>query len=189
MLDFMQLPFFSQDRAATDGDGFFTTVMRCYRHTRAVRAAATAPVHSVAAAPRKPASRQFGLISAVGFDDAHAWRISEMLEFMSLGPLGSCLPVKRLVDLAASKERLAYLFVNVDAFADVEDAVTALLAFRRARPEVIVIINSSSLLLDGLGTERQAICEVSLRAPVTFSRFKQGMRAAIDNKREHHIFA
>jgi len=125
------------------------------------------------------------LVSAVGFEVEFAFQLSEMLERMGLGQLRAALDVDQLMELARSEQLLRYLFVNVDAFADVEDAVTGLLLFRKLRPEVIVIITSRNFLVDDLGSDRKCICDVSLRAPVNFARFKKGVLTALDKYQEH----
>jgi len=126
------------------------------------------------------------LVSAVGFEAEFALQLSEMLERMGLGLLRAALDVDQLTELARLEQLLSYLFVNVDSFADVENAVNELLVFRKLRPEVIVIIISRNFLVDDLGSDRKCICDVSLRAPVSFARFKRGVLTALENYQENN---
>lgn len=77
---------------------------------------------------------------------------------------------RALATVAAHPADWAALVVQADGFGDIEDLVDMLLAFRCAHPSVPVILISSTFGRDTLGTERLALCDVSLRHPVSLGR-------------------
>ena len=95
------------------------------------------------------------------------------------GPLlSSVQPVPELIVNRAQFEQSTHAIVNLDAFEAVEDAVDWLLNFRLTVPECIVVAVSSFVSGDDLGSERRAICDATLRWPISKHRFDAGLRAA-----------
>lgn len=64
------------------------------------------------------------------------------------------------------------LMVNVDAF-DLVEIVDELISFRRQSPDVSVIILSAAFGGDEFQGERKAICDVSLRLPLSPRRIQR----------------
>jgi hypothetical protein len=86
--------------------------------------------------------------------------------------------VSELIANGAPFGQATHAIVNLDAFDAVEDAVDWLLRFRQTKPDCIVLAVSSFVLGDDLGSDRRAICDATLRWPISKSRFDAGLRAA-----------
>ena len=122
-----------------------------------------------------------GASCVCGFADDDAAMIRTMLRKLGLGPCASCVKIEQMQDLGLLHNVFRYLIVNFDAFEDSDAAVTALLAFRQLRIDVVVILVSSEVAKDDLGAERAMICDATLRAPVTPARLQRGLSAAFEN--------
>lgn len=70
------------------------------------------------------------------------------------------------------------MIINLDAFSDIDVAIDLLLSFRKQRPDVIVLIASTDVIKDDLGSERIRICDVTLRMPISSQRLLGGLEAA-----------
>lgn len=64
------------------------------------------------------------------------------------------------------------------------DLCTNLLALRRSRPEIVILLTSSEFLRNDFSTERGAICDASLQAPYTVVALALGVTAAFNNHSE-----
>ena len=73
------------------------------------------------------------------------------------------------------------IVVNLDRFADVEMGVDRLMRFRRASPSCFIIMATADVASDDLGHHRRAICDSTLRLPLTASRFTAALEAALTN--------
>lgn len=71
--------------------------------------------------------------------------------------------------------------VNLDAFDTLDAAVDALIGFRKACPDISVIALSQRVAADDTGSERAAICDATLRLPVSLRRLRDGIMAALEN--------
>lgn len=89
--------------------------------------------------------------------------------------------VHQLEDLAGMAGVFTHVLVNLDAFEDVESGVEALLELRSAAPGLAVVLFSSQVAGDDLGAERSAICDATLRLPVSPTRLRRGLTAASEN--------
>ena len=69
----------------------------------------------------------------------------------------------------------SHILVNIDAFHDVECAVDALLAYRSTSPDVVVVACSQMVSRDDFGCERTAICDATLKMPISTSRLAKGL--------------
>lgn len=67
------------------------------------------------------------------------------------------------------------VFLNLDAFCDICDAVDRLRKFRLEFPNVAVVLVSSDVRGDDFGRERAPICDATLRAPITLPRLKTAL--------------
>jgi hypothetical protein len=75
------------------------------------------------------------------------------------------------------------LVVNLDRFADVEMGVDRLLRFRRACPTCFVVMATAGVASDDFGHHRRAICDSTLRLPLTASRVIDALESALENHR------
>lgn len=88
----------------------------------------------------------------------------------------------KLPNLAEMGKSFTHVIFNVDAQDSVDDAVTALMDFRRRLPDVVVIAVSFKVGADDHGQERNAICDTTLRLPVTERRLRLGMLRGMANR-------
>lgn len=89
-------------------------------------------------------------------------------------PIGLCRP---------GNLRHDGLMVNLDRFADADHGVDSLLRFRRAVPSCFVVLAASTVARDDFGHHRKAICDSTLRLPLTASRLTEALEAAVQNHR------
>lgn len=82
------------------------------------------------------------------------------------------------MDWAADPASPSHIVINLDDFASVVDAVDALLRFRKAQPECRVIAVSAFVGGDDFGFERRAMCDATLRWPLSRGRFDAALRAS-----------
>lgn len=90
---------------------------------------------------------------------------------------------RALSEVAGNPALWSALIVHADGFGDLEDLVDMLLAFRRAVPALPLILISAGFGRDNLGSERLALCDVSLRDPVGLGRMKSVLDQAIQHNR------
>jgi hypothetical protein len=83
--------------------------------------------------------------------------------------------VSRLPDFANMQQAFSHVFINLDSYDTVSDGVNALLAFRAAAPGFVVILCSAEVSADDFGSERSAICEATLRLPVSAGALQQAL--------------
>lgn len=73
------------------------------------------------------------------------------------------------------------IVVNIDRYADVEMGVDRLMRFRRACPSCFVVLATADVASDDFGHHRRAICDSTLRLPLTASRLTEALEAALLN--------
>jgi hypothetical protein len=73
------------------------------------------------------------------------------------------------------------IVVNLDRFGDVDMGIDRLLRYRRACPTSFVVIATADVASDDFGHHRRAICDSTLRLPLTASRLTEALRAALEN--------
>jgi hypothetical protein len=83
--------------------------------------------------------------------------------------------VRRLPDFANMQQAFSHVFINLDSYGTVSAGVDALLAFRAAAPGFVVILCSAEVSADDFGSERSAICEATLRLPVSAGALQQAL--------------
>lgn len=108
------------------------------------------------------------LIVGLELDDA-SWVAAEA---KAAGLKTRVVPIEQLATVNRECWSTVALVVNVDAF-DLGDIVDTLIAFRRNAPEVSVIILSAAFGGDEFQGERKAICDISLRLPLSFRRVQR----------------
>lgn len=126
-----------------------------------------------------PAAR-FRVLMA-GFPVELRGSIAGQLRDMGVLSTASMHSVHQLGDLAGMAGVFTHVLVDFDAFEDVASGVEALLALRSAAPDLVVVLFSSQVAGDDLGAERSAICDATLRVPVSPTRLRRGMTAASEN--------
>ena len=77
------------------------------------------------------------------------------------------------------------IVVNLDRFADTEMGVDRLMRFRRASPGTFIVMATAGVASDDFGHHRRAICDSTLRLPLTPSRLNEALMAALENHRSH----
>jgi len=85
--------------------------------------------------------------------------------------------------LFESDSPLRVLLINIE---DVDQAVDWLLSLRASDPDIVTIVTSADFDKNDLSSERAAICDASLRQPVTPVTLSLGVTAAITNHRRFY---
>jgi hypothetical protein len=107
-----------------------------------------------------------GLLTVlIGFNGQQHDELLSNLRYLGVGKTKSMHNIKRLHDHLYQWSSFDVIVVNHDAFNDDFDAVDTLLEFRKKVPGKRVIIVSSMVRDDDFGTERNSICDVTLKAP------------------------
>lgn len=114
----------------------------------------------------------------VGFDPEHRVALREHLRSLGTRVAAATPGVEQLPSVAGMGAAFTHVVVGFDAFEDVEAGVDALLALRRNAPGLVVILCSAMVGGDDLGGERSAICDATLRMPVSRDRLRAGLVAA-----------
>lgn len=127
-----------------------------------------------------PALNQ-GRVCIMGFDKSTSELIVDYLETASSLNAFS-VGIHGILDIAAIHETVSILVVNGDAIGDLFSTVDALRNFREIRPNMSVVLVSSKVSSDDLSDERKAICDATLRAPITMSRLGVAIKATVDKK-------
>ena len=117
-----------------------------------------------------------GRTCIMGFAASDSAALIDYLEGAELSPNAFSASADDIQDIATTHETISMLVVNGDAFGDVSCAVDALKNLREIRPSMAVVLVSSKVSGDDLSADRKAICDATLRAPMTMAR----LSAAID---------
>jgi AmiR/NasT family two-component response regulator len=120
----------------------------------------------------------------IGFADREAVSLSAMLREAGAKSCASSKDVAKLREAADMGEAFSHIVVNLDAFDDMDDAVSALLFFRMRQKEVVVILISDTVKQDDLFQERKWICDATIKAPLSMKRLSDGLLAAWANNKE-----
>lgn len=83
--------------------------------------------------------------------------------------------------LARSVRRIDFCLVDESSIGDVGEVVEQCLFLRRVVPSMPLVLLSSSVREDDFSTERMAICDATLRTPITRAAFCHGLQAAKRN--------
>ncbi len=117
-------------------------------------------------------------VVAVGFDARGLSALQGTLGLVGAAPAAALPEAASIAGAVAACPTLSHVVVNLDAFADLDSAVDSLLEFRRHHADVSVILVSADVSGDDFGTERRAIGDVTLRAPVTAARLRDALVSA-----------
>jgi hypothetical protein len=79
------------------------------------------------------------------------------------------------------------VMINHDAFEDPETAVDEYLSFRQRFADKTVVLVSRHVRQDDLSTERAAICDATLRFPLSPERLLSGLKAGQSNRKAKRV--
>lgn len=116
-----------------------------------------------------------------GFKAREAASLIVMLQAAGARSCSSCSDVAKLCEAADVSGAFTHIMVNLDAFDDMNDAVSALLLFRMRQKGIVVILISDAVKQDDLFQDRKWICDATMRAPVSMKRLCEGLLAAWTN--------
>ena len=119
----------------------------------------------------------------VAFSPEQLDELREHLRNAGVNVTAATSNVRQLSNAGEMGAVFTHIFVNIDAFDDLETGIDVLRAFRKRFSHVVVLC-SAHVANDDLGSERSAICDVTLRLPVSLERLRQGLSAASSNSNE-----
>jgi len=120
-------------------------------------------------------------VLVAGFDPAQHSALEAQLREIGVTCVVALPCIEALSPMAASDRAFSHAIVDFDAYEDVSDGVDALLGLRSSAPGLVIVLCSAMVRGDDLGTDRQAICDATLRLPVSLPRLRDGLRAASGN--------
>lgn len=82
-----------------------------------------------------------------------------------------------------SRSRDGYILIDVDSYGLIDDIISQLVDLRVRMPLLRVILLSRGFARDDFSTERLAVCDVSLRLPVSIVRLELAFVCADENNR------
>lgn len=122
----------------------------------------------------------------IGFSESDLYMVRSHLKNIGV-KLIAFMPTLRHVDrIPPIKDIFTHVFINFDAFEDVETGVDALLNARGKEANVVIILCSKEVSGDDLDINRILICDATLRLPLTDKRLRQGLISANANNQELH---
>lgn len=86
-----------------------------------------------------------------------------------------------LIGILAQPHSYSHIMINLDDLGGIYDAYDSLIDLRLRFPELPVILVSRSFAVDDMDLERIWLCDVSLRAPVTFKALELAMTVSTQN--------
>jgi hypothetical protein len=119
----------------------------------------------------------------IGFSYSQLTYIRSLLQKSNVRTISSTSNVYQLSKIGEMGAAFSHIIIDIDAFDGLATGVDALLSFRQ-KYNHIVLLCSASVTKDDFGTERLVICDASLRLPLSLSRLRNGLNAAIANNRE-----
>ena len=117
----------------------------------------------------------------VGFEELDRLDLQGQMRDLGVGSIDVARDVKTLRRWPRERQSCGGVVVNLDAFSDLDDALDCLIDFRIKSPGTIVILVSYFVGSDDFGAERQILCDVTLRAPVSVSRLEIALRQGLAN--------
>ncbi|NYS26767.1 hypothetical protein HUK65_17480 [Rhodobacteraceae bacterium 2376] len=114
----------------------------------------------------------------IGFEADELCDISHGLCTIGVDATDSISNVDHLHKASEYLLGFTHILVNIDAFEDVESAVDVLLAYRSNAPFMVIVACSYMVGGDDFGRERTAICDATLKMPISTSRLAKGLSSA-----------
>ena len=117
----------------------------------------------------------------LAFSAAHLSELRYHLRAIGVKVTAAAPTIKQLPNVTGMGRAFTHVLVNFDAYSDVESGVDRLCEFRKQSPGLVLVLCSAQVGGDDMGTERAAICDATLRLPVSMSRLRAGLIAASVN--------
>jgi hypothetical protein len=117
-------------------------------------------------------------VCVLGFDQDRQRDIEDIIRNSGIATRSECGNVCNLRSIDCRASGISHVLVNVDAFPDLDSAVSELITFRQRAPRLSVILVSSGVSGDDFGSDRRPIADATLRWPLSSSRLKRALRAA-----------
>lgn len=114
-------------------------------------------------------------IVALGFNAVERTWLKCSLERIGLKTVPVATHLFNLSSISEVEQRFSHAIINFDSYASTEDAVDALISFRQKDLGLCVVVVTTRVARDDLGLERSAICDVTLRWPLTDKRLWEGL--------------
>ncbi len=90
-------------------------------------------------------------------------------------------------EIEAQVGRWSFIIIQIDDFGGIATAIDAVLLLRLAAKETPVILASADVAGDDMSAERLALCDVTLKLPVSASRFGAALSEAGLNNMVWHL--
>ena len=117
----------------------------------------------------------------VGFAQQQRAALREMLEEVGVRLVATTGTVHNLGSISGMQSAFGIVIVDFDSFADTEQGVDELMAFRATSGHIPLMLCSARVKGDDLTSERSAVCDATLRSPTTCDRLRAGLSATIEN--------
>ncbi len=117
----------------------------------------------------------------VGFSAGQLPGLRRSLQRSGVREIVATPSVQKLQIVSEMQNAYSHIVVNFDAFESTESGVDALFTFRMQVSGFVVILCSAFASGDDFGTERAAICDATLRVPVSEHRLRAGLIAGTEN--------
>lgn len=158
---------------------------RLFNLVRGPRPVAEPATHAVAAGPHAPRHRAHPDARPVLFATAEAGSPCQVTSWLRMAGY-RVIPAEgfglAIGELMANRPTFGMLIVDIDGFGGPELVVARLMDLRRRHPSLPVIVVSADVQFNDFTTERLAICDVTLRAPVSAPALELALaEAAVNN--------
>jgi hypothetical protein len=114
----------------------------------------------------------------VGFERDDRLSVRKELRQIGVNSIAQLPHPSMLPEAAKLGSAISHIIVDMTAIGQIQDAVEALTSFRKIAPSLCVVLVSQSVACDDFGSERNAICDVTLRAPLSSERLRRGLLEA-----------
>jgi|GEM_PF-6576568 len=120
----------------------------------------------------------------VGFEEPV---LSQVVSYLAEMRIRISVSMCNFVELHGAMPHLSefdLMVMNLDSFDDTEDAIEALVMFKKAYSRFTVVAISEHVKADDFGTSRRPMCDSTLKSPFGPHRFKDAVEAALENHAE-----
>lgn len=153
------------------------TTQFAVQHLRNLLERLTVPGRKALAAPPRQVQGATHIMVVVGLKEASLHKIQDFVQdeggeilVLDSTALSTFYPIAR-----ANPD---HVIIDLEAAGGITSAYPALRAFRDRHPDIPVILLSDEFSTDDFGTDRLALCDVSLRIPFSFASFGFALREA-----------
>lgn len=120
----------------------------------------------------------------IGFSDHDLYMMRSQLKNIGVKFVASMPAFKHEQEISPIKNIFTHVFINFDAFEDVDSGVDALLKAREDNINLVIILLSNEISADDFDMNRALICDASLKLPLTENRLRSGLIYATSNNNE-----